>query len=227
MRRHRPSDDSTLSPTPFRCARCSSVPPCASTHTLSQRLHLKTEHLTVRTTVHHRRIFFSCRANLFIQCTCIGSRASRLKKSYICQPASCSKVIPWACLPVLFTFRLYWRRNLGANCVDPQARFMVFGRMAAQSPLTGDEPNSLIEISKEYTPMNFPSRRNSFNTNLSSVPTTAAASDVADFHEELSLTLVTQETEVSAKPFSTSVKQLQAAASSSQHPRVSKARGKC
>ena len=97
--------------------------------------------------------------------------------------------------------------ELGANCADPRSGSW-FGRMAEQRPLTGYEPNSLLEISSEYTPINF-----------NSVPTTTAASDVADFHDERQLTspLFTQETKESANPFRTSVhqqKQQQAAASS-------------
>ena len=43
--------------------------------------------------MHHRRIFFSCRAQWLIQCTCIGSRASRVKMSCICWSAWVSDVI--------------------------------------------------------------------------------------------------------------------------------------
>ena len=76
--------------------------------------------------------------------------------------------------------------ELGANCADPRGGSR-FGRMAEQSPLTGCEPDSLIEISSEYTPISFLPRRNSFNTDFNSVPTTSAASDVADFHDERQL----------------------------------------
>ena len=51
--------------------------------------------------------------------------------------------------------------------------------MAEQSPLTSYELNGLIEISSEYTPINFPSKRNSFTTDLNDVPT-VAASDVTE-----------------------------------------------
>ena len=51
--------------------------------------------------------------------------------------------------------------ELGATCADPRGA-PLFGRTAEQSPLTGYEPNGLVEISCEYTPINFPSRRNSF-----------------------------------------------------------------
>ena len=50
--------------------------------------------------------------------------------------------------------------ELGANCADPRSGSW-FGRMAEQSPLTGFEPNNLIEISGEYTPFNYPSTKNS------------------------------------------------------------------
>ena len=113
-------------------------------------------------------------------------------------------------------FPTFLETESGTNCADPRCGSW-FRRVAEQSPLTGYEPNSLIEVSSEYTPINVPSTRNSFNTDLGSVPTTIAASDVTDFHDERQLTsiLFTQETEVSANPLSTSVHQ-QAAASVSQ-----------
>ena len=52
--------------------------------------------------------------------------------------------------------------------------------MAEQAPLTGYEPNNLIEISSAHTPINFPSRRSSFSTDFNDVPTTIAASDATD-----------------------------------------------
>ena len=64
----------------------------------------------------------------------------------------------------------------------------MVGRMAEQSLLTDDEPNSLIEISTKYTPISFISRINSFNTDLKSVPPTTAASNVTDFQDERQLT---------------------------------------
>ena len=92
--------------------------------------------------------------------------------------------------------------------------------MTEQSPITGLEPKDLIEISSDYTPINFPSRKNSFATDIDDVPT-VAASDIAETLKEGQLTspLFTQEREVSANPFSVSVIQ-QAAANSSQHHRV-------
>ena len=50
----------------------------------------------------------------------------------------------------------------GIPCIDPGGGGW-FGRTAEQSPLTGYEPKNLIEISSQHTPINFPSRRNSFN----------------------------------------------------------------
>ena len=91
--------------------------------------------------------------------------------------------------------------------------------MAEQSPLTGCEPNSLIEISSEYTPINFLSRRNSFTTDLNDVPT-AWASDVAEIHDERQLpsSLSTQEKEEIASPVSAPVHQQAAASGSQQQP---------
>ena len=78
--------------------------------------------------------------------------------------------------------------------------------MTEQSPITGLEPKDLIEISSDYTPINFPSRKNSFTTDIDDVPT-VAASDIAEIFKEGQLTspLFTQEREVSANPSSVSV----------------------
>ena len=67
--------------------------------------------------------------------------------------------------------------ELGANCADPRGGS---GRMAEQSPLTGCEPNNLIESFSEYTTINLLSRRNIFSTDINDVPTTATASDVTE-----------------------------------------------
>ena len=96
--------------------------------------------------------------------------------------------------------------------------------MTEQSPITGLEPKDLIEISSDYTPINFPSRKNSFTTDIDDVPT-VAASDIAETLEEGQLTspLFTQEREVSANPFSVSVFQQAAASGSQQQPASSSA----
>ena len=59
-------------------------------------------------------------------------------------------------------------------CIDPSGGGW-FGRVAGQSPLTGYEPNNLIEISSQYTPMNFPFRRHSFHKDIKDVPTISAS----------------------------------------------------
>ena len=152
--------------------------------------------------MHHRRIFFTSRAQLFIQCTCIGSRDSRLKMSFICQRHSLKSrhrlvshrsLLGLPANPPRFPTLL--ETELGANCANPRSGSW-FGCTVEQNPLTGSEPSSLIEISSEYTPINFHSRRNNCNADLNSVPTTIAASAVADFHGERQLTspLFTQET---------------------------------
>ena len=55
-----------------------------------------------------------------------------------------------------------------------------FGRLAEQSPLTGYEPESLIEVSSEHTPINLLSRKDSFDTNLDDLATTVDASEMLD-----------------------------------------------
>ena len=73
-------------------------------------------------------------------------------------------------------------------------------------------PTVCWTISSEYTSIIFPSRRNSFITDLNCVSTATAASDVGNFHErQLTSALFSQETEVSAYPFGTSVIQPAAA----------------
>ena len=60
------------------------------------------------------------------------------------------------------------------TCADPR-NGSWFGRMAEQSPMTGYELKDLIEISGEHTPINFPSRKNSFTTDIDDVPTVVAS----------------------------------------------------
>ena len=91
--------------------------------------------------------------------------------------------------------------------------------MAEQSPITGYEPKDLIETSIEYTPINFPTRKKSFTTDIDDVPTTVA-SDITETIEAGQLTspLFTQEREVSANPFGVFVFQQAAASGSQQQP---------
>ena len=94
--------------------------------------------------------------------------------------------------------------------------------MAEQSLLTGFKEKSLIEVSSEHTPINFPLRKNRFNTDLNDLTTTVTASGIAESTEARQFTspLFTQEREVSANPFCVSDFQ-HAAASGSQLQRAS------
>ena len=85
------------------------------------------------------------------------------------------------------------------RCATPSGS-LFFGRVAEQSLLTGYETKSLIEVSSEHTPINFPSRKGSFNSN--DLTTTVAASGVTDTIEvgQLTSPLFSQEREVSASP---------------------------
>ena len=76
------------------------------------------------------------------------------------------------------------------------------GRLAEQSPLTGYEPKSLIDVSREHTPIILPSRRGSLDTNVDDLATTLDASEVCDTTDVGRLTspLFSQEREVSAIP---------------------------
>ena len=95
--------------------------------------------------------------------------------------------------------------------------------IARRSPHTGYEPKSLIEISSEHTPIKFPSRKTSFNTDSNDLATTVAAPGVTDAIDvgQLTSPLFSQEREVSANPFGVSGSQQQAASSSSQQQQAS------
>ena len=95
--------------------------------------------------------------------------------------------------------------------------------IARQSPHTGYEPKSLIEVSSEHTPIKFPSRKASFNTDSNDLATTVAAPEITDTIEvgQLTSPLFSQEREVSANPFGVSGSQQQAASISSQQQQAS------
>ena len=66
--------------------------------------------------------------------------------------------------------------DLVFTCAAPRSG----GWFGEQFPITCYEPNNLIEISSEHTPINFPSKRNSFRTDFNDEPTIIAASDATD-----------------------------------------------
>ena len=84
-----------------------------------------------------------------------------------------------------------------------------FGRFEEQSPLTGCEHKSLIEVSSEHTPNILPSRKGCLDTNIDDLATTLDASEVYDTTDVGRLTsqLFSQEREVSADPFGVSCSQ--------------------
>ena len=104
----------------------------------------------------------------------------------------------------------------GKICADLRSG-SLFGRIDEQSPTAGYEPKDLIEISSEYTPINFPTWKSSSTTDIDDVHT-IVASDITETIEAgpLTSTLLTQEREASANPFGVSVFFQQAAASCSQ-----------
>ena len=57
---------------------------------------------------------------------------------------------------------------------------LSFGRLAEQSPPTGYEPKSLIEVSSERTPIVLSSRWCSLDTNADDLATSVDASEVCD-----------------------------------------------
>ena len=170
---------------------------------------VKTEHLTRRSKhayflVARREAQLSKLFHIsrFIQCTCIGSRLDD-SSQHVSRVFKALRLLNIRSSIVLL-FLTDWRR--------------WFGRVTEQSPLTGCEPNNLIEISREHTPINFPSGRNSFSTDFHDVPTITAAFDATDtLDAEMTSPLFTQGREVN--PFSGSVHQQAAAATrnSQQH----------
>ena len=92
------------------------------------------------------------------------------------------------------TFRDGLETEPGIPCIDPSGGG-CFGPVAEQSPLTGDEPNNLIQISSQHTPVNFPSRRNIFSADFNGVPTTAASDDTDTLDAGMASPLFTQERE--------------------------------
>ena len=68
------------------------------------------------------------------------------------------------------------------------------------SPLTGYGANTCIDASSEHTPVNYSSRRNSFNADYNDLTTTVAASETPDMKEVGRSTspLFSQEREVSS-----------------------------
>ena len=96
----------------------------------------------------------------------------------------------------------------GIPCIDPSGGGW-FGPVAEQSPLTGHEPNNLIEISSQHTPINFV-----FSTDFNGVPTTGASDDTDTLDAGMASPLFTQERQVNS--LSGSVHR-QAAVSGSSH----------
>ena len=88
------------------------------------------------------------------------------------------------------------------HCNDPGGG-VWYGRMTEQSPLTGCEPNNLVQISSAHTPIIFPSRRNSFHTDFDDVPSIAASEDAETLDAGVTSFLFTHHREVN--PFRDSV----------------------
>ena len=85
--------------------------------------------------------------------------------------------------------------------MSPSTATLQFGRLAEQSPLTGYEPKSLVEVSSERTPIILFSRRGSLDTNVDDLAITL------DWMRLKSATQQTWDHEVSAIPFGVSCSQ--------------------
>ena len=156
-------------------------------------------------------------AQVHDECVCVCVFESASLKNH---PADMFHLNLSALLDHLLAFTATLVTESGETCADPRSG-SLFGRMADQSPITGFEPKDLIEISSEYTPIHFPSRKNSLTADTDDVRT-VIASDITETIEAGQLTspLITQERDVSANPFGASVFQ-QAAASGSQQQQAS------
>ena len=108
-----------------------------------------------------------------------------------------------------------WIRR--SPCASPH-KGLQFGRLVEPTPFTGYEPKTCIDVSNEHTPINCPSRRDSFNTDYNDLTTTVAPSETPDMKEvgQSISPLLFQEREVSSDLFCVSGFQQQAAASGSQ-----------
>ena len=72
----------------------------------------------------------------------------------------------------------------GSSCATPSGG-LLFGHLAEPTPLTGYKPKTCIDVNNEHTPLNYTSRRNSFNIENNDLTTTTAASDNSDgFHQQ-------------------------------------------
>ena len=58
------------------------------------------------------------------------------------------------------------------------------GYLAESLPHAGYEPNTCIDVSSEHTPINYPSRRNSFNIQNDFTTTVAASENFDGFHQQ-------------------------------------------
>ena len=126
---------------------------------------------------------------------------------------SCRVASSWACLSVVLLFVTDWRQNKVSLASIPAAvASLVEWPNSLRSQVMS--PTTLIEISSQHTPINFPSRRNIFSTDFNGVPTTAASDDTDTLDAGMASPLFTQEREVNS--LSGSVRR-QAVVSGSSH----------
>ena len=179
----------------------------------------------------HSRKFFSCTRN---QRTCVGSRPDGQGHVDCLSPRAHPKsfirpMFHGTLLESQFSspspFSSFCSSQLPAQtsllnasisqkpCATLQGR-LILGWLAEQSPPTGYEPKSPIEVSSEHTPIDFPSRKDSFDTDFNDPSTTVAAPEIGDTMEvgQLTSPLFSQ----SANPSGVSGSQQQGAASSSK-----------
>ena len=193
----------------------------ASTGRITQHLVNRTLHCAHLPRAIHTHNFLVCTWLEMFELSCVLSclkshsissmfRGALLECSFFCSPFS-TPFPTLASSPATTPSQLFsWTSSTTA----PPQGGLLFGRLAEQSPLTGCEPKSLIEVSSEHTPINLPSRKGSLDTNLDDLATTVDASEMIDTIEvgQLTSPLFSQDREVSATPSSVSGSQAHSSA---------------
>ena len=80
-------------------------------------------------------------------------------------------------------YNMQWRIKSPDSRDGHPTRGLLFGHLAESTLLKGYEPKTCIDVSSEHTPMNYTSRRNSFNADYNDLTTTVAASETPDMKE--------------------------------------------
>ena len=164
----------------------------------------RTPHRTHMT--RHRRPFSSVSAHVTgVHQECVEHSSLRFLERHLvatCFVVTCLVfVIPFPPFSVHATSYTALTADGNRKYLPDQRGGPLFGRMGEQSTLTDYEPKSLIEVSREHTPINFLQRRTaSTPTSMTLLPQSQPPKPLGQFTSPL----FTQEREVSANPFGVS-----------------------